>query len=361
MSKPATVSNNDEARWSAVLERAAGQDFVYGVATTHIYCVPSCSSRRPLRKNVRFFANAAVAEAAGFRACLRCRPGKAQGNIMNDVVRDLARQIDAQPEKSFALADLARSSGYSPFHLQRNFKAIIGSTPKEYQTAARVRKLKTELRRDAPVADAIYEAGFGSTSRVYEKVDGQLGMTPSEYRSGAKGLTLSYASGRTPLGLLMIGATDRGICFLQFGASQAVLVTELQRQFAGAHVQPMPASHKEEFESWMAALNRHLRGLEPHPDLPLDVRGTAFQLIVWRYLQKLPYGEVRSYSEVAAGIGKPSAARAVARACATNSIALLIPCHRVVRGSGELGGYRWGLDRKRVLLDTERKSVADAG
>jgi AraC family transcriptional regulator of adaptative response/methylated-DNA-[protein]-cysteine methyltransferase len=355
-------ASKDDARWNAVLNRDAGAgDFVYGVVTTHIYCLPTCVSRRPLRKNVRFFDNGAAAEAAGFRACLRCRPGKAQNSIMSDVVRELARQIDAQPEKSFALADLARSSGYSRFHLQRNFKAIIGSTPKEYQTAARMRKLKTELRRDAPVANAIYEAGFGSTSRVYEKVDGQLGMTPSEYRSGAKGLTISYASGNTPLGLLMIGATDRGICFLQFGASQKALVTELERQFAGAHVQPMPATHHEQFETWMDALNRHLRGVEPHPDLPLDVRGTAFQLIVWRYLQKLPYGEVRSYSEVAAGIGKPSATRAVARACATNSIALLIPCHRVVRGSGELGGYRWGIDRKRVLLDTERTKKAVAG
>ncbi|HEY4366198.1 MAG TPA: methylated-DNA--[protein]-cysteine S-methyltransferase [Steroidobacteraceae bacterium] len=364
MSNPSVhdTAAHDERRWNAVLNRDAGRDdFVYGVVTTHIYCTPVCVSRRPLRKNVRFFDTPAAAEAAGFRACLRCRPGKAPSSVMNDVVRELARQIDAQPEKSFALADLARSTGYSQFHLQRNFKAIVGSTPKEYQTAARVRKLKVELRRDAPVADAIYEAGFGSTSRVYEKVDGQLGMTPGEYRSGAKGLTISYASGATPLGLLMIGATDRGICFLQFGASQAELVLELQRQFAGATVQPMPDSHKSQFDAWMEALNRHLRGLEPHPNLPLDVRGTAFQLIVWRYLQKLPYGEVRSYSEVAAGIGKPSAARAVARACATNSVALLIPCHRVVRGSGELGGYRWGIDRKRVLLDTERKQAVDAG
>jgi AraC family transcriptional regulator of adaptative response/methylated-DNA-[protein]-cysteine methyltransferase len=179
-------------------------------------------------------------------------------------------------------------------------------------------------------------------------------MTPSEYRSGGKGLTISYASGQTPLGLLMIGATDRGICFLQFGESNDALVAELGRQFPAASVQPMPASHRDEFEGWMAALNRHLRGLEPRLDLPLDVRGTAFQLIVWRYLQKVPYGEVRSYSEVAEAIGKPSAARAVARACASNSIALLIPCHRVVRGTGELGGYRWGVQRKRVLLDTER-------
>jgi AraC family transcriptional regulator of adaptative response/methylated-DNA-[protein]-cysteine methyltransferase len=347
---------NEDQCWAAVAGKDPAQDgrFVYAVATTGVYCKPSCASRRPLRRNVRFFATPADAERAGFRACKRCRPSSEASNVINRVVHELARQIDAHPEQSFRLEQLAKRAGYSPFYLQRTFKAVIGSSPKEYQTAARLRTLKHELRRDASVSDAIYEAGFGSGSRVYEKTDGQLGMTPSEYRSGGKGLTISYASGRTPLGLLMIGATDRGICFLQFGAGDRELTAELARQFPAATLQAMPPANQEQFESWMAALNRHLRGLEPRLDLPLDVRGSAFQLIVWRYLQKLPYGEVRSYSEVAAGIGKPSAARAVARACATNHVALLIPCHRVVRGTGELGGYRWGLQRKRVLLDTER-------
>lgn len=347
---------NEEELWTAVENHDATRDgqFFYGVMTTGVFCRPSCASRRPLRKNVRFFATPQEAERAGLRPCKRCRPTAAAGNVLNQVVHELARQIDAQPEQAVSLEQLAKRAGYSPFHLQRNFKAIMGSSPKEYQTAARVRMLKKELRNEAPVADAIYQAGFGSGSRVYEKADGQLGMTPSEYRSGGKGLTISYASGQTPLGLMMIGATDRGICFLQFGETDAELAIELGHQFSAAIVQPMPDTYKQQFESWMAALNRHLRGLEPQLDLPLDVRGTAFQLIVWRYLQKLPYGEVRSYSEVATAIGKPSAARAVARACATNPIGLLIPCHRVVRGSGELGGYRWGMQRKRVLLDTER-------
>jgi len=351
---------DDTKLWNAVVTRdtSGTGEFVYAVKTTGVYCRPTCASRRPLRKNVEFFATTAEARERGYRACKRCRPDAAAQDRgvspINAVVHELARQIEANPEQPFRLAQLAQRAGYSPFHLQRNFKAIIGSTPKEYQTAARVRTLKQELRKDAPVSDAIYQAGFGSGSRVYEKADGQLGMTPSEYRSGGKGLTISYASGRTPLGLLMIGATDRGICFLQFGDSDRALQAELRRQFPAAAVQPMPATHTEQFESWMGALNRHLRGLEPRLDLPLDVRGTAFQLIVWRYLQKLPYGEVRSYSEVAEAIGKPSAARAVARACASNSVALLIPCHRVVRGTGELGGYRWGVQRKRVLLDTER-------
>lgn len=348
--------SNETKLWDAVQNRDARRDgeFVYGVMTTGVYCRPSCGSRRPLRKNVRFFTTPEEAERANLRPCKRCHPKNAQGSVLNRVVHELARQIEAQPERTLSLEQLARRAGYSPFHLQRSFKAIMGSSPKEYQTAARVRMLKKELRSDAAVADAIYQAGFGSGSRVYEKADGQLGMTPSEYRSGGKGLTISYASGQTPLGLMMIGATDRGICFLQFGDSDAELLTGLQQQFPAAAVQAMPEASRTQFDSWMSALNRHLRGIEPRLDLPLDVRGTAFQLIVWRYLQKLPYGEVRSYAEVATAIGKPTAARAVARACATNSVALLIPCHRVVRGTGELGGYRWGMQRKRVLLDNER-------
>jgi AraC family transcriptional regulator, regulatory protein of adaptative response / methylated-DNA-[protein]-cysteine methyltransferase len=351
-----TAMSIEGERWNAVVARDTARtgEFLYGVKTTGVYCRPTCPSRRPLRTNVEFFATAAEARAKGYRPCKRCRPDRETTSPINAVVHELARRIDANPEQPFRLAELAKRAGYSPFHLQRNFKAVIGSTPKEYQTAARLRTLKTELRRDTAVSDAIYQAGFGSGSRVYEKADGQLGMTPSEYRSGGKGLTISYASGQTPLGLLMIGASDRGICFLQFGDTHEALAAELARQFAAAHTQPMPATHSKDFDSWMAALNRHLRGLEPRLDLPLDVRGTAFQLIVWRYLQKLPYGEVRSYSEVAEAIGKPSAVRAVAGACARNKIALLIPCHRVVRGTGELGGYRWGVQRKRVLLDTER-------
>lgn len=351
-----SIIANEDALWRAVQNRDASRDgdFFYGVMTTGVYCRPSCSSRRPLRKNIRFFATAEAAERAGLRPCKRCRPTGAAVNVLNQVVHELARRIEAEPERKISLEQMARRAGYSPFHLQRSFKAIIGSSPKEYQTAARVRLLKQELRNAAPVADAIYQAGFGSGSRVYEQADGQLGMTPSEYRSGGKGLTISYASGSTPLGLMMIGATDRGICFLQFGESDQALLGDLKQQFPAASVQPMPDDSRSQFESWMAALNRHLRGIEPRLDLPLDVRGTAFQLIVWRYLQKVPYGEVRSYAEVAEAIGKPGAARAVARACATNSVALLIPCHRVVRGTGELGGYRWGMQRKRVLLDSER-------
>jgi AraC family transcriptional regulator of adaptative response/methylated-DNA-[protein]-cysteine methyltransferase len=281
--------------------------------------------------------------------------------LINTIVHGLARAITADPHERLSLSALAKKTGYSPFHLQRSFKSIIGSTPQQYQNAARMRMMKRQLQHDGSVAAAIYEAGFGSGSRIYEQSDAQLGMTPREYRSGGRGLLISYALGASVLGPMLIGATDRGICFLQFGDSERVLVDELQRQFPAALTQAMPEESQAQFNQWMDALNRHLRGLEPQLDLPLDLRGTAFQLIVWRYLQRVPYGEVRSYAEVAVDLGKPRAARAVARACASNRVAVLIPCHRVVRGTGELGGYRWGLERKRALLNTERSTRKSVG
>jgi AraC family transcriptional regulator, regulatory protein of adaptative response / methylated-DNA-[protein]-cysteine methyltransferase len=278
----------------------------------------------------------------------------ATGAVMRETVRTLVREIEADPSRPLRLSDLARRAGYSASHLQRNFAAITGSSPKAFQTAARMRLLKRGLRSPASVTDAIAAAGFGSTSRVYEKTDGELGMTPSEYKSGGAGLTIAYATGGTPLGLVMIGATDRGICALHLGRSDRALLSALKGEYPAAILQPMPASHAREFARWMTALNAHLQGARTDPELPLDISGTAFQLRVWRYLRGIPYGSVRTYAEVAAGIGRPSAARAVARACATNRIAVLIPCHRVVRGTGEISGYRWGVKRKRALLDGER-------
>jgi AraC family transcriptional regulator of adaptative response/methylated-DNA-[protein]-cysteine methyltransferase len=218
--------------------------------------------------------------------------------------------------------------------------------------------LKTQLRREPNVTAAIYQAGYGSSSRVYEHVDTRLGMTPNAYRSGGAGLAISYGFAQTPLGLLLIAATDRGLCALQFGDSREALAAALRLEYPAAAIAAMPPAHAAEFASWVARLNEHLRDSSVELDLPLDVRGTAFQLKVWQCLQSIPYGEVRSYTEVAAAIGQPNGARAVARACAANHVALLIPCHRVIRGSGELGGYRWGLERKRVLLDRERAARA---
>lgn len=269
-------------------------------------------------------------------------------------VHVLMREIEADPTRPLRLADLARRSGYSAAHLQRNFTAIAGSSPKAFQTAARMRRLKQGLRSPASVADAIADAGFGSTSRLYEKTDAELGMTPTEYRRGGAGLTIAWATGATPLGRVLIGATARGICALAFGDSDAALARDLAAEFPAATLAPMPAASRPEFTRWMRALNDHLAGKLPTLDLPLDVQGTAFQLLVWRYLRKVPRGETRSYREVAAGIGRPGAARAVATACAGNRVAVAIPCHRVIRGDGRLSGYRWGVVRKRALLAAER-------
>ncbi|MEO8027511.1 MAG: methylated-DNA--[protein]-cysteine S-methyltransferase, partial [Bryobacteraceae bacterium] len=297
--------------------------FFFGVMTTGVYCRPSCPARQPLRKNVRFFRTPAEAERDGLRACLRCRPLAAIGADVNTkAVGELCRYIEAHCDHSLSLEDLGERAGISPFHLQRSFKAIVGLSPKRYQEACRLKKLKGELRSGEQVTGAIFGAGYGSVSRVYEKADTQLGMTPSQYRQRGKGVRISFASFESPLGSMTIGATDRGLCFVQFGESPQDLETALRREYPAAKVEPMLAPYSAEFELWMAALSAHLEGQYPDLDLPLDVRATAFQMKVWRYLQTIPYGEVQSYGEVAAGIGQPTASRAVARACASNQVAL---------------------------------------
>lgn len=343
--------------WTAVRERDAASDgaFVYGVLTTGVYCRPSCAARRALRKNVRFFATPADAERAGLRACLRCKPNVDRAHDAIDArVARACELITHNAEQPLALKQLAAAVGLSPFHFQRSFKAIVGLTPKEFHDAERVRVLKAGLKSGRSVTDAIYDAGFGSSSRVYERADTRLGMTPLQYRQGGRGLVISHATSKTPLGLLMIGATDRGICFIQFGDSERKLEQQLVAEYPEASHAPMPEAQAATFDAWMRALAAYLEGSAVSLDLPLDVRGTAFQMRVWRYLQTIPHGDVQSYTEVARGIGQPRAVRAVAQACASNTIALAIPCHRVIRGNGELGGYRWGLARKRTLIDRER-------
>lgn len=266
--------------------------------------------------------------------------------------------IRAHSEEPLSLEDMSRQAGLSPFHFLRRFKAFTGLTPKQFLDGCRMDALKGHLRGSGSVTDAIYEAGFGSSSRVYEKVDTRLGMTPKEYRTGGEKVSISYVAEQTAVGLMMMGATDRGLCFVQFGESEAELLRMLQAEYPKAQLTAMAAPYPEQFRAWMQALGAHLAGEQPSLSLPLDLRATAFQWKVWRYLQSIPYAEVQSYSEVAEGIGQPKAARAVARACASNRVAIVIPCHRVIRGTGELGGYRWGLDRKRALLDGERAARA---
>ena len=253
------------------------------------------------------------------------------------------------------LEKLSQQTDLSPFHLQRTFKAVTGSTPREYVEMCRMDLLKSELRNGKPVTDAIYEAGFGGSSRVYEKVDTRLGMTPREYRQRGKNVAISYASMESPLGLLMIGATDRGLCFVQFGETGAELLGKLRDEYPAASIQQMKEPYSPEFEKWTSELLRYLRSEQTQLDVPVDVKASAFQMRVWRYLQSIPSGEVQSYSEVAVAIGSPKAVRAVGSACAANRVAIAIPCHRVIRGDGGLGGYRWGLDRKRLLINEERK------
>jgi AraC family transcriptional regulator of adaptative response/methylated-DNA-[protein]-cysteine methyltransferase len=347
---------NEDFCWKAVQDRDASQDgrWYFGVLTTGVFCRPSCAARTPLRRNVRFFESAQDAQAAGLRACKRCRPLQT-GDAAAQRMQEICRYIETHSAEPLSLEALARRAGMSRFHFQRTFKALVGVTPKQYHDAQRIRNLKAHLKHSPDVTAAVYDAGYGSSSRVYERADTRLGMTPKAYRSGGEGVRITYVSFETPLGLLMAGATDRGLCFVQFGETHEELEAMLHAEYPNATHEQMREPHDPQFTAWVQALKQHLAGEQPHLDLPADIRATAFQLRVWNYLQSIPYGEVRSYTEVAQAIGRPTAARAVAHACASNKLALVIPCHRVIRGSGELGGYKWGLPRKRALIDRERQ------
>ena len=350
----------DELFWQAVKTRDRSFDgkFYFAVASTGVYCRPSCAGRLPLKKNVRFFVTREEAERAGFRACLRCRPSAVAADPALTRIQEICDYIRSHAQEPLSLTMLAERAGLSRFHFQRAFKKTVGLSPKQFVDAHRLQSFRQELRKQPSVTDAIYEAGFGSSSRVYERVDTRLGMTPAEYRAAGKDLTISYVCVDSVLGRMMIGATDRGLCFVQLGENDEELLQMLRDEYAAARLEPMQEPFPAEFEKWMTALRRHLDGQQPRLDLPIDVRATAFQMKVWQYLQSIPYGSVESYAEVAAGLGQPGAARAVARACSQNRVALAIPCHRVIRGTGELGGYRWGLERKRVLIDLERRSAS---
>jgi AraC family transcriptional regulator of adaptative response/methylated-DNA-[protein]-cysteine methyltransferase len=350
-----------ERCWAALQTRDREMDgkFYYGVITTGVYCRPGCGARLPLRQNVRFYATPAEAERDGLRPCLRCRPLDRTDSGMARWGQ-ICRYIQDHATETLALADLAARAGLSPFHFQRSFKAAVGATPKQYQEIFRVQQLKNDLRIAGDVTEAVYAAGYGSSSRVYERAGAQFGMTPNQYRRRGEGVIITYATADSPAGPMMIGATDRGLCFVQFGDSSGELLSMLRKEYPMARLEPMREPADPEFQRWIGALNDHLKGEQPHLDLPLDIRATAFQMRVWNYLQSIPYGEVKSYAEVAAAIGQPKAFRAVANACAKNKVALMIPCHRVIRGTGELGGYRWGLARQRAILDREKGHAESA-
>lgn len=344
---------NEEGRWKVVLARNSRFDgsFVYGVRSTGIYCRPSCPSRKPGRKQVIFFPVAEAAEKAGFRPCRRCRPRDENiRNIQADKVLQACRYMDTHPEELPTLAVLAAKVGSSPYHLQRVFKRLTGITPRYYFEAGRLKRLKAQLRAGGSVLDAMYEAGYGSTSRLYEQGLSQLGMTPRAYRNGGTGAHIAYTIVASPLGRLLVAVTERGVCSVSLGDSDSVLETALRGEYPLAEVRRDHQALKRHVE----ALLEHVDGRNPDIELPIDVRATAFQWRVWKLLLSIPYGSTRSYGEIARALGRPGAARAVAQACRSNPVALLIPCHRVVRTGGELGGYRWGVERKRLLLQREK-------
>lgn len=356
--------SNEDDRWARVLARDTSADgaFFYSVRTTGVFCRPSCPSRPARRENVAFHETAAAAEAAGFRPCLRCHPCASGGSDPRiALMQAMAEYIAAHAEETLPLALLAEQAGMSASHFQRSFKTVFGVSPRDYQAAARLTRLKARLREGEAVLPAAFEAGYGSTSRVYAQVDGKLGMTPSAYRSGGTGETIVHAVRDTALGPLMMAATARGVCFVQFGADADALLDQLESEFPRAMLVPAGAESATLLDAWMAALADHLAGASPCPELPLDLRGTAFQVSVWRFLMSVKPGEVVSYSELAAGIGAPRAVRAAASACAANRVAVLVPCHRALRADGGMGGYRWGIERKRALLDAERRSTAKPG
>lgn len=353
---------DEQACWDAVTRRDAGHNgrFVFGVRTTGIYCRPSCPARRPLRRNVRFYATPAAARADGLRACLRCEPDSASATTIPAWVSDLCAHIRRECDSGapLTLPALAARVGLSPTHLQRAFRAAVGVSPRAYAERCRLERLKGALREGASVTGAIYDAGFGSSSRVYERTDSRIGMTPGEYRAGGKGVAITYAATDTALGKLLLAATDRGLCFAQFGDNTGELVDRLRREYPAAELHAMSDPPSPAFAAWMDALRRHIDEARPCDDLPLDVRASAFQSRVWSFLQSIPAGETRTYAQVAAAIGSPKATRAVARACATNPVAVAIPCHRIIRADGDLSGYRWGSERKRRLLERERATAA---
>jgi AraC family transcriptional regulator, regulatory protein of adaptative response / methylated-DNA-[protein]-cysteine methyltransferase len=342
----------DEHRWNAVIARDPAYDgqFVFGVSSTGVYCRPSCPARRPRRENVRFFLLPEEAEKVGYRACLRCKPKSASGHPQLEGIKQICRYIEQNLDELITLERLGKEFKQSPFHLQRRFKAVLGITPREYADSCRLRLLKRNLQAGNNVTRAMYDAGYGSSSRLYERTASQLGMTPDKYRRGAIAAAIRYTCADSPLGRMLIAATERGVCAIQFATSDGELLEGLKREFPFAARKPDDSGLK----SWVSALLRQMSGREGDSSLPLDIRATAFQRRVWTHLQSIPFGATQSYGQVAKAIGQPRAMRAVARACATNPVAVAIPCHRVVRGDGTMGGYRWGTERKKALLEMEQ-------
>jgi AraC family transcriptional regulator of adaptative response/methylated-DNA-[protein]-cysteine methyltransferase len=352
---------NSELRWQAVEDRDRSYDgrFVYAVDSTGVYCRPTCPSRRPQQSRVHFFDGPEEAERAGYRACRRCLPDQPspqsqQAELVRRVCDRIADQIQEHPEGLPSLSQLSQAAGVSPSHLQRVFRKELGLTPRQYAHARRLERFKSLVRQGNGLSDAMFDAGFSSSSRLYESSGDHLGMTPGKYRKGGAGLTINHLVTGSTLGYLLVAATGQGVCSVKLGDEPARLVEELQAEFPGAVHQP----GGEALEGWVGAVLEYLEGRLPELNLPLDVRATAFQRRVWQLLQSIPCGETRTYQQVALELGLGgNASRAVGQACASNPAALIIPCHRAVRQDGGLAGYRWGLERKAALLAMEGQRI----
>jgi AraC family transcriptional regulator of adaptative response/methylated-DNA-[protein]-cysteine methyltransferase len=337
--------------WRATMTRDARADgtFVLAVRSTHIYCRPSCPARRPLRRNVVFFHTGAEAEKQGFRPCRRCRPNEVAGPValVERASRELAKFVE---DDGVGFAALAARLHTTPGTLRRAFVQVTGLRPRELVAALRLARFKQLLREGKGIAEALYETGYGSTSRVYERSNAQLGMTPATYRKGGKNMKIGYAIAKSSLGKVLVGATERGVSAVYLGDADARLVEELREEYPKAEI----TAAGDSFERWVKEIVQRVEGNPPRLELPLDLQATAFQRRVWRELQRIPRGSTRTYTQVARALGSPKSVRAVARACATNPVSIVVPCHRVIRGDGSLAGYRWGLSRKEQLLAQER-------
>jgi AraC family transcriptional regulator, regulatory protein of adaptative response / methylated-DNA-[protein]-cysteine methyltransferase len=343
-----------ERYWRAAVSRDTRADgiFVLAVRTTHIYCRPSCPARRPLRRNVIFFRTREEARKQGFRPCLRCKPDEVAAPIA--LVERATQQWAESSEGNVPFSALAASLGTTTATLRRAFLQVTGLRPRELAEALRLGRFKKLLRAGKNISDALYETGYGSSSRVYERSNAQLGMTPATYRKGGMGMTIGYSIARSRLGKVLVAATERGVSAVYLGDSETKLVEELKDEYPRAEL--VAADHS--FERWVKEIVQRVEGKPPRIELPLDLQATAFQRRVWQELQRIPAGTTLTYSQVARAGGNPKAVRAVARACATNPVSIIVPCHRVVRQDGNLAGYRWGLSRKEQLLAQERKSEA---
>jgi AraC family transcriptional regulator, regulatory protein of adaptative response / methylated-DNA-[protein]-cysteine methyltransferase len=345
------VALDDDERWQAVQARDGRFDgsFVYAVRSTGIYCRPSCPSRRPKRDRVVFYHTATEAERAGFRSCHRCEPNR-EDSVQEELVRRAIAFIEGRDGEPVTLVALGQELGISPYHLQRTFKRVTGITPRQYAESRRLARLKTRLKEGDDVTSALYKAGYGSSSRLYEQAYARLGMTPNAYRRGGQGAHVRYTIVDCSLGRLLVAATEHGVCASGIGDSDADLEAFLRAEFPAAE----PRRDEASVSVWASAIVAQIEGRETSTDAPLCLQGTDFQRKVWEALRAIPCGAVRTYSEIARSLGQPTAARAVARACAANRVAVVVPCHRIIRKDGSLGGYRWGIERKQALLKEER-------